>query len=388
MMDREKILDIFYNHIIKEAVNGRVECFMMHNILFNTRIYETGVELFGKNENSDLLIPTLQIKNKEEFDNLLVEYVKKALMFYDDSNYRDDYLIDAKEKEKKGISKEKVIMTSLWSNAGIEDFSNPCDFLRKRISYFDLGNLDEYKSAQVIGYSEILESDIECVIKKSKIENETPYHLEINLINPENKQCLFVFPNIYFGINNGKVDVYAIQNNRDVSNNDKKIMRKMYKVNEGIDLNEDNFANYGVGNLKDITPSFVVAANIFCGLLKDNGINDININSILISRFNGMMITLDFIKDNGIKKNYDNDKLKDMLIKRYNKDIAIQINLTDKFLRTFRRLGYHHSSIGITSYPMEVSSNMTLRMYNQEDICNNKLLDETFNFNSGKKHTR
>lgn len=387
-MNREKILDIFYNHIIKEAVNGRVDCFMMYNMLFNTRIYDKNVELFSRNENPELLIPTLQIKNLQEFDDLLVEYVNRALMFYDDSNYQEEVLNEYKGEGDKGISKEKVIMTLLWSNATIEDFNDPCTFLRKRISYFDLDNLDDYKIKQVIGYSEILDSNIECVIKKSRIESETPYHLEIRLINPEIGVCSFVLPNIYFGNYNGKVDVYAIQNRKDAVNNDKKIMRKMYKVNEGIDLDEDNYANYGVGNLKDITPSFLVAANIMCGLFKSSGINDINVVSILITRFNGKMIANDFFKANGIKKNYDYDKLAELLIDRYDKSIAIQMNLTDKFLRTFRRLGYHHSSIGITSYPMEVSSNMALKLYNQEDICNNKLLDETFNFDRDKKFSR
>ena len=87
-MNREKILDIFYNHIIKEAVNGRVDCFMMYNMLFNTRIYDKNVELFSRNENPELLIPTLQIKNLQEFDDLLVEYVNRASMFYDLTSYR------------------------------------------------------------------------------------------------------------------------------------------------------------------------------------------------------------------------------------------------------------------------------------------------------------
>ena len=35
----------------------------------------------------------------------------------------------------KGISKEKIIMTLLWSNATNDDYLNPCNYLRKRINY-------------------------------------------------------------------------------------------------------------------------------------------------------------------------------------------------------------------------------------------------------------
>ena len=52
----------------------------------------------------------------------------------------------------------------------------------------------------------------------------------------------------------------------------KKIDRLMYKVNEGLDVNDDNFLNYGVGNLKDVTPNALVGANILVGLFRKNDI--------------------------------------------------------------------------------------------------------------------
>ena len=39
------ILDIFYNHIVEEASNGRVDCFVYYNILFETYIEETDTRI-------------------------------------------------------------------------------------------------------------------------------------------------------------------------------------------------------------------------------------------------------------------------------------------------------------------------------------------------------
>ena len=55
---------------------------------------------------------------------------------------------------------------------------------------------------------------------------------------------------------------------------------------ENFDTKNDTFENYGEGNLKDVSASFVVASNIVLGLLASKGITDIVIPSILIERWN------------------------------------------------------------------------------------------------------
>lgn len=390
-MNKEKILDIFYNHIVPEASNGRVDCYFMYNIYFYTRVPLKGIEVISSDENNDLMIPTLSINNYELFNELLVEYVEKALEFYDDSNYPEEILKGIGIEPNKGISKEKIIMTLLWSNATINDYQDPCLFLRKRINYFNLGNLVDYNNSKIIGYSEILESDIECVIEKSRIESETPYYFKSYLVSSDTGEIVYEFPRIYFSISDGSVDVYAIQNGKNRILNEKiakKIDRKLYKVNDGIDIKSDTYDNYGVGNLKDITPSFLVAANIFSGLLKINNYNKLSIISILIGRWNAKIKAMDMKRILLFKKNTDNEEIDKLIEEYYEKNIKIQANLTEKFLRIFRRLGYHHSSIAITSYPMELDTNLGIRIYDCEDVCNNKLLDETFRINNNKSLKR
>lgn len=76
MMD---ILGIFYNNIVPEAMNGRVNCLSYYNMAFSTEIVDEN-KRYSCNINDDsVLIPTLMIKNKKEFDNLLIEYVNLAL---------------------------------------------------------------------------------------------------------------------------------------------------------------------------------------------------------------------------------------------------------------------------------------------------------------------
>ena len=65
-----EILDLFYNEVLKETATGRVDCGMMYNVLFKTKINDKTIYNLDSNivKNTSLLIPTLIINNKEEFD--------------------------------------------------------------------------------------------------------------------------------------------------------------------------------------------------------------------------------------------------------------------------------------------------------------------------------
>lgn len=390
-MSKEEILNIFYNNIVPEAFCGRIDCYFMYNTLFYTKIPQRNIELVkALDDYEDLIIPTLYVKDCDLFEELLVRYVEEALNFYDDSNFCEEILNDKVMKLGSGISKEKVIMTLLWSNATVEDFLDPCLFLKKRIDFFRLGNLDVYEESRIVGYSEILGADILCAVKKARIESETPYYLQTFLLNPEDGDKIYEFPNIYFGVSDGIASVYAIQNEKGrLINEDykKKIERNLYKVNDGLDVKEDTYDNYGVGNLKDVTPSFLVGINIFVGLLKNCDIKNLEVASMLIARWNGKMIAMKIKNDYLVKKLKNEKDITKLVDEYYQKVLAIQSNLTEKFLRLFRRIGYHHSSVGILSYPMESSSYLTMCLYDQIDVCNNRLLDETFKIskNNGLK---
>lgn len=349
------MLDIFYNEIINEAATGRIDCFGMYNVIFNTNINEDNIMINTTNTNSNLIIPTLTINDKELFNKLLVEYTLKAENFYDKSNFFEE--ITDNDKLIK-----KTIMTLLWSNATYEDFNDPINFLRKRINFFE-----PVLESKYLGYSDKLNSDISIEVIKNKIFHETPYGIKMTLTNGSSTYNL---PVIYYGISNDEAYVYAIQKEKNSTNinNDfcKKINRIMYLVDKGLDVKNETFENYDIGNIKDVTSSFVLTANIFCGLLNNESISSINVPSILIERWNSKEIY--YGRKNIIQNDHD----------------LIQSNLSEKFLRTFIRLAYHHSNISIKKYPYEQDSYMKLCVENN-GICNNELLEETYNLALTKK---
>lgn len=375
------LLDLFYDCIIQEAATGRVDCFFRYNLIFHTSILEENIHIIAKNDNPDLMIPTLNIQNRREFDSLLLEYVHKALDFYDDKDYYDEVKDSNFWDNELGISKEKLIMILLWSNATIEDFYDPCSYLRKRISFLEMSEFSDYFQPKVLGFSEVLGGNIEVTLLKSRIESETPYFFQIFLKDCDTGEKMYEFPRVFMGTFYHDGYIYAIQNSRNRVVDDfysKKVGRKLYRIHEGFDVKEDTYDQYDMGNLKDVTPSFLVAANIVLGLFRSHGINFVYAPSILIERWNSKVLVLENKKERLKLKqkseeeilNFSNDYEKQLL--------TIQSNLTEKFIRIFRRLDYHHSSIEIFNYPYEKSSMFILKLCDGEDICDNKLLRETY----------
>ena len=64
--------------------------------------------------------------------------------------------------------------------------------------------------------------------------------------------------------------------------------------------------------------------------------------------------------------------------------MKLQQNLTEKFLRTFRRIIYHNNHIQIDSYPYELDSYLHLSYNNKLNNSNNSLLEETYNMANKK----
>ena len=369
------ILNIFYNNIINEARNGDIDSFFHFNILFRTEIVEKNIILDTKSDFNNLLVPTLKISRKEEFDRLSIEYVTLAMDFYSDDNFPSEILNNKMYDEEKRICKEKMIIASLFANFSIEDFNNPCEYLKRRIDFFK----NTCEKDIDIGYSNILKGELSARIEKDKIYNECPYQFSISA--KDEQDISYIFPSIKFGLSEDKVYIYAIQNGKD-KDNSKRINRALYKTGEGFDSAVDNFDIFGSGNLKDVTSSFLVALNIFIAYMYSTGIKKIVVPSILIERWNAKELA------NNKKKNFgiiNEDKFKE----KEEEHEDIQRNLTEKLLRTFLRLKAHYSNIDILNYPMEDDTSLQLEVENMEN-CNNSLLEETSNlvFEQSKKILR
>ena len=276
------ILDIFYKCIVPEATSGRIDCLTYYNIAFSTIIMEEGIEYSCTLENEDLVIPTLMIKDREKFDNLLIKYVDLALKFYDDNNFDEEILNYQKFDKEKMICKEKVILTLLFANATIEDFNNPIEFLNKQINFLSNDYTGEYN----FRYCDSLKGNLFLSIEKDIINNETPYQMVFKCISNDGDN--FIFPKIKFGISDDTVYIYAIQNKKNEDNSFcKKINRVLYRVGEGFQLDTNELDE----NLKDITASFLVSLNMGISFLFNNGFNKIVVPSILVERWNAKCIS-------------------------------------------------------------------------------------------------
>lgn len=145
----------------------------------------------------------------------------------------------------------------------------------------------------------------------------------------------------------------------------------IYKQSE---IYSDNDITNKTESLKDVTSSFVVAINMFLGLLANKGINKIEVPSILIERWIAKEKYI-IEKGNALGKRGENKE--EFINLESEKHLYIQSNLTEKLIRTFLRVVYHQKGFYIESYPFDIDGSLHLIICENSE-CNNNLIDETF----------
>ncbi len=343
----QEVLEIFYNEIIPEAEEGRIDCYFIYNIMFSTIIEDKRLT----NANKDgLFIPTLIVKNKKEFDNLLVSYMNIATLFY--------------KKEKREEENEhdyiKKVMALLWSNATSEDFINPCYYLRKRIEFMNM-NIDAKEYNTSLG-------KINIDLRKNSISNETPYYLNITIDDN-------MMPMVHLGVYRNKLYIYGVQNKSEERS--KKLNRALYRVNEGLPVDEPTDNIDHPENLRGVTPSTLVSLLLAILCFHNLGIEEVVAPVWLPVRWNAKEIMYDYKAEYLLKRGGDKDALEQELKNSRNKHIEIQRNLTDKFIRTFRRLEYHMSNMKVTALPLVDDEELHMVVDGSLE-CNNSLLKELY----------
>ena len=77
------ILDIFYNNIVKEATEGRINSFFYYNIVFSTFLSEDNIKYDASIVQDNLIVPTLYIKDKEKYRVEIKKIRKKLIKIVD-----------------------------------------------------------------------------------------------------------------------------------------------------------------------------------------------------------------------------------------------------------------------------------------------------------------
>lgn len=414
------MIGIFYE-LIAEASIGKInidDCDF--DVSFNTEIYQND-KLVWKHRNENIY-PILSIRNEEKFYNLLAKYLKLEIQ----KNRKVSRF--CKDKNKNHL---KWLMMYLFINATDEDFTNPENLLRRRIDFLEDKTFDYLENEMSVAAGKILNNST-LKIKKttSHTAMETPYKIQLSLTKKEDDiEVEYKLPSIYYGISNGCCYIYAIKKEKDETQREfsrlttkqdklneymkeiehllanshysfidkmfytdkqKKVEKELNSVNEKLKkqiitkkyqnqinrilykINKDVDKDLLVGNspldyesnIGDVTHSFVLALSIFVSLLQNNHIEQIKVVPYLPIRYYHRDIMADKKKEQ-----------EDRIVAKINND-ELQYNLTNKLIRTFRRLAYHNNDLTITSYPNEVDEYLTLKVNPKTTDLNNDLLKE------------
>lgn len=339
---KELVLSTFYDDILKETSFNGVNAVFNYNIMFSSEYNDTLNEINSNKSLFDTNIPHLIISNKDEFDDLLVEYAFKALTFYDVNSYDNDVLLT------NGVSSVKLLLTLLWNNATSEDYSNPCHFLRKRISYFDNSKLIDHH------INLYLDSKYSLDIRSNKCSpfSETPFKLSCSITDENNR--VFYFPELCYGINdNGVVDIYSLQNDTEVENVDSDYFYSLFK----------QWSKSGNNKIRNISPSFSVAALIYVAFLRLSNYGRFRINTLLISRWNEKNISLN---------NVSNPELinEELMTTLRNEIENIYNNINQKLINTFLHIINNCNGINVSNFPYEVDSALGFRVKGEVSSIN------------------
>lgn len=367
------------NEVLLEAKNGEV---IIDGdawpICFNTIVYDDNgkAKLSYFNEHS---MVTLVIKNETLFNKMMADYIM-ACIHSERKHFR---LVNDTYK-----TRYKLFMTFLFTNFSTEDFLNPEQAIRRHIEYIQ----DDTFSYLDEGYDFIIGDRLnDCALEVKRCEQsagmETPYKLVFNLVKNEG-QGSYSYPlaEVSYGIaleNDEKVCyVYSVIRQKDrvkeVSADElifrKKINRALYKLNDGVVEDElDDLKAYRNGdsnyypeaNITDVTHSFVLALTSFVTLLQKEGIEKIKVVPYLPVRYSSREMAASNVVNQDRRKELEE------------RNVRIQSNATEKFMRTFRRVAYHlNGSMEMVSVPYEYDEYMTFTLSEQLQIVNNPILED------------
>ena len=362
--------EIFYE-LMEEASNGEV---IIDGdswpIGFNTVIYENGK--LARSFYNERNISCLTIKNEELFFKKLEEYIdvelsknRKCLSFVHDSDR----------------NKKKFLMTYLMVNATTEDFLNPVKYIDRTISFLQDETLSSYNEEDLILFQGVFDGCFFKIKNNSQgVMMETPNRMDFSIVKYNgDRELEYKLPSISYGfapsvVGNKDCYIYSILNPKkkkymteEEIKFDKKISRLLYKVNSGVEIDEND------NELTDITqvsPSAVLSLVSFLTLIKNEDINEVRGVPYLPLRYLSRDIAAD------LKEGEE----REVLIERNN---AIQSNVTDKFTRTFFRACYHLGEDNLMLVPYALDEFLHFK-FNDVKKTNNVLLDEVVEATSGK----
>ena len=381
----DKIEDIFYTDIIPSIVKGKTT---IDEVNYRTNYNVKILDKFVGDYNPD--IPTLVIENVDEFNKYLVMYINKHSLFLHESDYlrKDSFLL-------KDVNEQiRYSLMNLFINATSNDFNNPIEYLKNRISFFDNDLLyEKFPVYEKIYNLDDIDCHIESCVFKQHPANETPYAFFSRIVSNDGENT-YDLPKIRYGIKDDgykkEVYIYAIQGSKKKSvlnKFEKKINRYLFKINKDVVKDEEylqyekdsemELDSFFPENVIDVTPKSVLSLTIFLKIIKDMGINKVTVIDYLPIRYygnlHGKKAVVDLYK--GI---YSEEELNQRYNQAEKQMDDNQFNITNKFIRTFNRVNYHLNNMSNITYPFEVDDKMHF-IINDEMVDNDHLINNVYN---------
>ncbi|MBP3635186.1 MAG: hypothetical protein J6J17_01830 [Bacilli bacterium] len=369
----ELILNEFYNKILPAIRDDNLKIDGWNfNIEFQTLLNDN-----KKYTNYDVS-ETLIISDIDLFNQLLVQYTKKMIDIILNSSLKNIDYVYYNGNKTYIID---FIISNLWNNVTDMDLINPINFLRMRINFLDDTLYDKNSKIVYLTDIDFLEySNIEYEIKLNNPILETPYSFSSYIVRDRSNNEVFKLPEIFYGISEGICYIYAIQRIEKVQKNEytKKVNRILYRVNKEI------YDDYALDNIKDVTPSALVSLTIFIKKLKEININDIRVIDYMPIRYKAKEKAIDY-RVNKFKDKVSQEEFRKIEESAKEEHYNIQTNITDKFMRNFRRLEYQLGDVHIVNFPKDVDSMMHIRI-NNNTINNDNILNRLYCYNNIKRN--
>ncbi len=280
--------------------------------------------------------PVLDIPDFKLFVDSVNKYMNYAKRFYDDEK---DYL------ELDDDSFEQYLFLMVLMNANNYDFNNIIKYIDDRIKMFQsedikksyLGNIGDEK--------------VDFIVAKLPPNLETPYKAIININKGETR---FILPQISFGIVDGIVKIYAIQNVAGIDKDNvlfKKYDRYFRKFNKDVDM-EDVIANISTNSLAALT--------LFVSKFKQLGYKKFEFVDYLPLRYEANLVA-DYNW-----ANRKNSAPSPNILREHDRD---QYNMTNKMLYAGLRYAYHFDNVecSFDENRQVLTVNIVKDMYTEKD---------------------
>lgn len=287
-------------------------------------------------EKSKFYRPNTVIKDIEQLERKLEQYIEAL-----PKSGKNFYKID----EGHTVATYFYYLVKTLTNSDSHDLLKYIDVFMDFLKDTQFSSLSqESKIGRIeLGEEETQKYDVLAKRAEEYYGSETPYTMRYAL---DRKGFRYTMPFVRYGIAEDQAYIYSIQRKG-------KIKFRYPRIKE---INgRFNRVNSGVKTERDITPSMLISATMFMGMLKGVGIKEVKIADFLTRRFGHY---------NGINGNVEEAS-------------KIQDNITNKFLRTYTRLVAQFHGIEIYSYPNDIDSYLSLRL-GEEISSDNPLLNQFF----------